>query len=89
MANGIANVTATLVLAPLWIASAVAIALATPTSGGKAAPIVTIPINIASKAAPMTMPFCKSPNIRPTTGPIIIGRFIIDAPRYLSSSCEI
>ena len=60
--------------APVLIASAVASAEPTTTLGGVVVPMPLRPIHTSSSSPPMTRPFAGSPMIRPTIGPIMIGR---------------
>ena len=62
------------------IASAVASADPTTTFGGVVVPIPFRPIHTNSSSPPTTKPVVGSPIIRPTSGPMIIGRSSICCP---------
>ena len=80
VAIGSDRATAASMSRPDMMANAVARIPPDTTSGGVAAPMPTIPIMTSSREAPITMPVCTSPRIRPTMGPVTIGRSNICCP---------
>ena len=71
---GRANGSATSGPPPLMMAKAQPTTLAIPHSAADAPPMFTIPMNTASREAPISSPCCISPKSQPTMGQMNTGR---------------
>ncbi|MNR31833.1 hypothetical protein D3C85_1493710 [compost metagenome] len=83
-ANGTATPTATSGFTPVVMAKVVPTMVPIMTFGGCAPASGARPIHTSSSVPPVKIPVCRSPRIRPTSGPSTTGRCMCVNPLNIS-----